>query len=45
MTNEKKKYLAPEIEVFETKRADIIATSSQQDFGLPSGTGYDETPW
>ena len=46
MTDKKKKYLAPEMNVIEVKAADIIATSTQQDFGIPSGTGYDDsTPW
>ena len=46
MTDKKKKYLAPEMNVIEVKAADIIATSTQTDaFGNPSGLGYTEDTW
>lgn len=38
MTNEKKKYLGPEMKVMEIEKADIICTSGEGDF-TPEGGG------
>lgn len=41
----KKTFLKPELEIQKMSQADVIATSTQQDFTIKEGEGYQTFEW